>query len=192
MARKRIANYYKGELRDYEFSFIIHQTLSVDEVNRKLEEIATIAKENGAEVKQIAKTQIKSYAYSINERTNTKGYYACIYMSINPANIIEIKRKAALKDGVLRVFVMLINPKKFSLGIFSPNYEDENSRTKKKFFVYNDPNTLLRFVGERGKIEPRKQHSSKKISQGIAAKQRTISKAIKQARFMSLLPFVED
>lgn len=192
MANKRTKNYYKGENRDYEFSLIIHQKLSVDEVNRKLEEIAEIAKSYGAEVRQIAKTAIKSYAYAIDDKKNKKGYYGCIYLSTKPENIAEIRRKALLRDNVIRVLVVLVNPKKFSLGIFSPSYEDESSRAKKKFFVYNDPNALLKFTGERGKIEPRKQPLSRRVTKGVAKRQRTISRAIKQSRYMSLLPFVED
>lgn len=192
MARKRIKNNYKSDTRDYEFAMIISQSLSVDEVNRKLEEISEIAKANGAQVRQVAKTSIKSYAYAINDRNNKKGYYACLYLSAKPSDIAEIRRKVSIQDNVLRIFVVLVNPKKFSLGIFSANYEDESSRNKKKFFVYNDPNTLLKFVGERGKIEPRKQPLSKRVTKGVATRQRNVSKIIKQARYMSLLPFVED
>jgi small subunit ribosomal protein S18 len=48
---------------------------------------------------------------------------------------------------------------------------------------YRDPNTLRLFVTERGKIIPRR------ISGNCATHQRKISKAIKQARQIALMPY---
>ena len=48
---------------------------------------------------------------------------------------------------------------------------------------YRDPNTLRYFITERGKIIPRR------ISGNCACHQRLVSKAIKQARQMALMPY---
>jgi small subunit ribosomal protein S18 len=48
---------------------------------------------------------------------------------------------------------------------------------------YRDPNTLKYFVTERGKIIPRR------ISGNCAHHQRQVSKAIKRARQIALLPY---
>jgi ribosomal protein S18 len=48
---------------------------------------------------------------------------------------------------------------------------------------YRDPNTMRLFVTERGKIIPRR------ISGNCATHQRKISKAIKQARQIALMPY---
>ena len=51
---------------------------------------------------------------------------------------------------------------------------------------YKDERLLRRFTTERGKIIPRRVT-------GVSAKnQRRISRAIKRARTMAILPFVED
>jgi small subunit ribosomal protein S18 len=51
---------------------------------------------------------------------------------------------------------------------------------------YKDERLLRKFITERGKIIPRR------VS-GVSAKnQRRICKAIKRARYMALLPFVEE
>lgn len=51
---------------------------------------------------------------------------------------------------------------------------------------YKDTKTLLQFVTENGKIIPRR-------ITGVCAKhQKMLAKAIKQARFVALLPFVAE
>ncbi len=51
---------------------------------------------------------------------------------------------------------------------------------------YKDLDTLRQFITDRGKIRPRRQT-------GISAKQqRMVARAIKRARHMALLPFVND
>ena len=49
---------------------------------------------------------------------------------------------------------------------------------------YKDIKTLTRFVSERGKIIP------SRISAVSAKKQRELSKAIKRARYIGLMPYV--
>ena len=50
---------------------------------------------------------------------------------------------------------------------------------------YKDTNTLRRYISERGKILGR-------AKTGVCAKhQRNITKGIKRARFMALMPFVQ-
>jgi small subunit ribosomal protein S18 len=49
---------------------------------------------------------------------------------------------------------------------------------------YKDVKLLQRYISERGKIVP------SRLTAVCAKKQRELSKAIKRARFMSLLPYV--
>jgi len=51
---------------------------------------------------------------------------------------------------------------------------------------YRDIKLLSRYISERGKIVP------SRITAVSAKKQRELSKAIKRARFMALLPYVLD
>ncbi len=51
---------------------------------------------------------------------------------------------------------------------------------------YKDVKLLLRYVSERGKIVP------SRITAVSAKKQRELSRAIKRARFMALIPYVAD
>jgi len=55
-----------------------------------------------------------------------------------------------------------------------------------KYIDYKDPNFLLKFVNDQGKILPRRLT-------GTSLKfQRKISKAVKRARYLALLPYVTD
>ena len=55
-----------------------------------------------------------------------------------------------------------------------------------KFIDYKNVEVLKMFIGPTGKISPRR-------ATGTCAKhQRELAKAIKNARFMALLPFVQD
>ncbi|MBU1186145.1 MAG: 30S ribosomal protein S18 [Acidobacteria bacterium] len=51
---------------------------------------------------------------------------------------------------------------------------------------YKDVDVLRRYVPERGKISPRR------ITGTCAYHQRQLSRAIKRARLLALLPYVED
>jgi small subunit ribosomal protein S18 len=58
--------------------------------------------------------------------------------------------------------------------------------TQKLKIDYKDPDTLRRFVTERGKILPRR------ITGTCSKHQRAVSEAIKRARILALLPFAAD
>jgi small subunit ribosomal protein S18 len=58
--------------------------------------------------------------------------------------------------------------------------------TQKLKVNYKEPDTLRRFVTERGKILPRR------ITGTCSKHQRTVSEAIKRARVLALLPFVAE
>ena len=59
-------------------------------------------------------------------------------------------------------------------------------KSKSKFIDYKDIETLKTMITPNGKISPRR-------ATGTCAKhQRELAVAIKRARFMALLPYVED
>lgn len=58
--------------------------------------------------------------------------------------------------------------------------------TKVKEIDYKDTRLLARFITERGKIVPAR------VSATCAKHQRSLSQAIKRARYLALLPFVSN
>lgn len=66
---------------------------------------------------------------------------------------------------------------------------DKYCRFKKsgiKYIDYKDPDFLLKFVNEQGKILPRR------ITGTSLKYQRKVAKAVKRARHIAVLPFVTD
>jgi small subunit ribosomal protein S18 len=59
-------------------------------------------------------------------------------------------------------------------------------RTDVAFFDYKDFKTLQRYVNQYGQIEPRKRTGL------TESKQRQLARAIKRARHIGLLPFVQN
>lgn len=55
-----------------------------------------------------------------------------------------------------------------------------------KYIDYKDPEFLLKFINEQGKIYPRR------LTGNSLKFQRKISQAVKRARHLSLLPYVAD
>jgi small subunit ribosomal protein S18 len=59
-------------------------------------------------------------------------------------------------------------------------------RTDVAYFDYKDFKTLQRYVNQYGQIEPRKRTGL------TESKQRQLARAIKRARHIGLLPFVQN
>lgn len=200
MARKRLVGLYKDGKRNYEVCLIIHQRLSEEDLKKKLlslkelleTEILVNSVKEKAEVVDTASTKIRSFSYAIQNNSNTKGYYACLYTKMSPLAVDALRKKISLESDVLRVLVVLANPKKQSYGIFSNQYETDAYKNKNKFFSYDDPNVLSRFLGEQARISERKSSMGKKPSKNQSKIQRSVSNVIKTSRFLSLLPYKED
>lgn len=60
------------------------------------------------------------------------------------------------------------------------------NRTDVAFFDYKDFKTLQRYINQYGQIEPRKKTGLPE------SKQRQLARAIKRARHIALLPFVQN
>ncbi|WP_342262192.1 30S ribosomal protein S6 [Alphaproteobacteria bacterium endosymbiont of Tiliacea citrago] len=223
LARKRLVELYGDGKRNYEVCLILHQHLSEDEVKKKLSSLKAIIEteivqkkdeyqtskkrsklavnpsdENTstvqvAEVVEASFTKIRSFSYPINDKSNSKGYYVCLYTKSSPSIVDIIKKKISLESDVLRVLISLANPKKQSYGIFSNQYETDAYKNKNKFYSYDDPNTLSKFLGEQARIAERKGALfNKKPPKNQSKIQRSVSKVIKTARFLSILPYREE
>ncbi len=80
------------------------------------------------------------------------------------------------------------NKEKFGRRDDSPNFNRKKvcrAHSKKVVLNYRDPDSLKRFVTERGKILPRR-------ITGLCAKdQRVLTREVKKARVLAYLPFVK-
>ena len=60
------------------------------------------------------------------------------------------------------------------------------TKNKIKYIDYNDVETLKKFITPSGKI------SARRMTGTCAKYQRQLAKAIKNARYMALLPYIQD
>ncbi len=60
------------------------------------------------------------------------------------------------------------------------------TKNKIKFIDYKDVDLLKKFISSSGRISPRR------ITGTSAKYQRELARAIKNARYMALLPYIED
>lgn len=200
LARKRLVELYGDDKRNYEICLILHQRLSEEELKKRLSSVRDIVEaevtvnsvKDKAEVVEITFTKIRSFSYPIQNNSNTKGYYACVYTKAAPSIVSVIRRRLSLESDVLRVLLVLANPKKQSYGIFSNQYETDSYKNKNRFYSYDDPNTLSRFLGEQARIAEKKSPVGRSVPKNQSKVQRAVSKVIKTARFLSLLPYQED
>lgn len=185
MARKRLVNYYKDGKRNYEACVLISNKLDEAALKTKIEELKQIIVNIGEEVVEVMHTKIKEFAYKLQLSKEKTGYFVCFYLKASADKVEVIKNKIKVENDVLRIMILLAKPKKQSYGIFTPNYE-ENYKNKNTFVSYDDPNYLYKFLGECARIIPSNNKSKHN------KKQRLIAHTIKQARILSILPFIED
>lgn len=192
MARKRLVDLYKEDKRNYEICLILTQKLSDEGVKKINENFKKLIEKEGGQVVECSVTKLMSFCYAINTSNNHKGYYVCFYSKMDSASINIVKAKLLVESEVLRVLIKLANPKKQSYGIFSSQYNTDAYKNKNKFFSYDDPVLLSRFLSERARIAGRKVTLGKNIAKNVSKKQRSVSKVIKTARAFALLPYQED
>lgn len=192
MARKRLVNLYKDDKRNYEICYIVDQRLSEDALKKLNESIKIdIEKYDGVKVVEQSVTKLLTFSYLIGSN-HSKGYYVCCYVQSHPEYIKKIQTKLSMETGVLRVLIRIANPKKQSYGIFSPQYNTDGYKNKNRFFSYDDPNVLFKYLSEGARIAPRKITLNKKISKNSAKNQRSVARVIKTARAFALIPYTED
>ena len=181
MARKRIVKFYKDNKRNYETCILISNRLDDSALKTRIEELKKIITNIGEEVIEVMHTRVKDFAYQLKKQKEQSGYFVCFYIKSSADKIDIIKNKLKVENDVLRIMTLLAKPKKQSYGIFSSNYE-ENYKNKNKFISYDDPNYLIKFLGERACIIQNDKSTHNK-------KQRSLANSIKQARILSILPF---
>lgn len=125
---------------------------------------------------------IKKFAYPINKLE--EGRYVLWYFENEPGVLKEIDKALRFDESVLRFTTLLtIEPIKATVG---DHKKTLRTRGGKRVHVdYKEPVTLARYLSERGKIVPRR------VSGVDARTQKRISQAVKRARTIALLSFVE-
>jgi small subunit ribosomal protein S18 len=187
-------------IQNYELYFILNPELKSEDIDNEVSNVSKFLSEILATDIVVDKQGVKKFAYPINKRMS--GYYVLMTFNIDIENIFKLEdfnRVINLNLNIWRYLLLNITEDlklkaKESLNKteISTHLEYNSGKKKKKDFLnflgykyidYKDSDLLSQFTSPYAKIFGR-------IRTGNNAKnQRKITRAIKRARHMGLLPF---
>ncbi len=207
-------------MRLYEVVYILDPALDEDGVNARLEKHHGVLTSGGAEIVAVDHWGLRQLAYPIANQGS--GYYVVAHFNGEPDALPEFERQLKLDDQVLRYLLVLNEGEPtsgLSLVAERPESaegegreeeddededdEDDDDDSPPEFsggrgrrrrhegprvtlLNYKDVSTLSRFLTESGKILP------KRTTKVAARFQRQLGRAVKRARYLSLIPYMRD
>jgi len=206
----------KGALRMYELAYILTSVLSSDQISEVVSKITAAIKNAGGDVREVNQWGMQRLAYPVSKKRN--GYYVNVYFEGPGTVVARLERLLSIDDHVLRYLVLAMDKqmlyayhvkKRTELMIAASEAHNgengaeiteaaETTETVETVLPeirpvggqphidYKDTSFLKRFINEQGKMLPRR------VTDVSARRQRAISRAIKQARHLALLPYVAD
>ena len=197
-----MANTYQYELT-YVISGVVQQN-QVDDIVRKVNHLI---EDNEGDVIEVDEWGNQRLAYEIDRKRS--GYYVNMYFKA-PGTLIErIERELEINDDVLRYLTLRMDAKmkrhqkkqqrlRAQAEEASENGEDEDEEESSssrddrvnyehiEYVDYKDAEDLEQYINNQGKILPRR------VTDVPARVQRQITTAIKRARHLALLPYVQE
>jgi small subunit ribosomal protein S6 len=206
-------------MKDYEIVYIFSPSMTEEAVSLKLEKLHPIAtRTDGAEVTAIDHWGVRQLAYQI--KGQGQGYYAVSQLTTDPEDLSEFERIVKLDEDLLRYLVvvsegehtsgMSIVAKSTSAGSHDEKTEENDKEDadgrgtasppefsggrgmrrriegpRIELLNFKDVGNLSRFITEQGKILP------KRTTKVTAQFQRRLGRAVKRARYLALLPYVQ-
>jgi small subunit ribosomal protein S6 len=203
-------------MRLYEVVYILDPALEENAVDAKLEKFHALATSMGGEVSAVDHWGSRQLAYPIKKQRN--GYYVVAQFTAVADALPEFERLLKLDDEVMRYLLVLNEgeptngqslvedvPERAARDEDEEEEEEEDedaddanappefagARGRRRrmegpritLLNFKDVATLSRFVTEQGKILP------KRTTKVTAAFQRQLGRAVKRARYLSLLPY---
>ena len=175
------------EQRLYEMVVIFDAGLEEEALEEKLRILEGSITGTGGTVEEVTRWGKRRLAYPIKKKES--GTYVILLFKAAPDSLGEIERGIKLDEQVLRHLVVLkerVSEGKSRGVTFTKKKKFLSGLSDVKEIDYKDEKFLARFLTERGKIVPRR-------TSGLSAKsQRQLSRAIKRARFLAILPYVGE
>ncbi len=120
-------------MHKYEVMVILDSEVDEKTVGTQLDKFLNVIRNGGGTVDSVDIWGRRRFAYEINKKT--EGIYAVLYLTCNPAEVLELDRQLKLSEAVVRTKVLRaedavfrINP--VAVPEFSPS-EDKPARAKK-------------------------------------------------------------
>lgn len=140
------------------------------------------------EVKEIALGGLVALETPIKK--STQCWYECIFFSLNPDKVAELRMELKVLEGVDRYQIISNHTDDRRKATFDVLSEKDYRKREFKFWQENvimeNPQILKFFLSPRGRIMPAKVASGL-IGSESSAMMRQLSNAVKQARFMGWL-----
>ncbi len=204
-------------MRLYEVVYILDPALDEGAVTAKLEKFHALATSGGGEVSAVDLWGTRQLAYPVGRQR--AGYYVVAQFTAAPDALPEYERLLKLDDEVLRYLLVINEGEPTSgMSIVSestkpaaseedeedeeeeeeeedaddgspPEFQGARGRRRRmegppiELLNYKDVATLSRFLTEEGKILP------KRTTKVTARFQRQLSRAVKRARHLALIPY---
>jgi small subunit ribosomal protein S6 len=207
-------------MRLYEAVYIIDPALDEAAINERLDKVHALAVKGGGEVVAVDHWGNRQLAYPVARKKT--GYYVVAQFKADPTALPEFERIVKLDESVLRYLVVLnegepttgmsilaVRPPKPESAKGDEDEEEEEDdddddqdsppefaggRGRRRrvegpaieLLNFKDVSTLSRFLTESGKLLP------KRTTKVNARFQRQLGRAVKRARYLSLIPYVRD
>lgn len=172
-------------MRKYEGVFIFSPELSDEQVGAQIDRVKELITANEGEIEDMQNWGKRKFAYPIKKKTD--GTYAFFLFNANPAALKELDRRFKLTEAIIRFLIVQYDSVKKPLVMAKRKREFVKLSANNDVFIdYKEPDLLSKFLTDRGKIIPRR------ITGVFSKQQRYLATAIKRARYLALLPYVDE
>ncbi|MGI6251145.1 MAG: 30S ribosomal protein S6 [Anaerolineaceae bacterium] len=94
-------------MHNYELVFILQADLDEESINNAVETVETLIKNDKGEISKTDKWGKRRLAYPI--RKMSEGYYTFLSFSMDPSEVINLKRSLGYNEQVLRYIVVRVD-----------------------------------------------------------------------------------
>ncbi len=169
----------------YEGIFILNPELAEDAIAAQIEKIKEIITTNTGQIEEVSNWGRRKLVYAVKKKRDA--IYVFYLFVADPAGLKEMDRRIKLTETIIRYLIVIHDPEKKRISLKRRKREFIKLPNNGEAYIdYKGVDVLAKFLTDRGKIIPRRMS-------GLSSKdQRKITTAIKRARFLALLPYVDE
>lgn len=189
-----------ADTNQYELTYVISGVLSDQEINKTVKRVNKAVDENGGDIIDVDEWGSQRLAYEIEKKRS--GHYVNMYFKAPGSVLPRLERTLVIDDNILRHLVLRMDPtmlrqynrrqrQDFEDDEASDRERESSARTDRthdhlEYVDYKDTEFLKQFTNNQGKILPRR------VTGESSRVQRKLTRAIKRARHLALLPYVSE